>query len=71
MASSDTEGEVTGYDGFIEHSARGTGLVEAKVHGALVEHATVCGVSIVTISSVSTEAVGISSYKTASSTIYI
>lgn len=60
MASSDTEGVITGYDGLIKDSARGTGLVEAKVHGALVEHATVCRVPVVTISSVPTEAVSIS-----------
>lgn len=70
LASSDTEREITGYDCLIEDSARGTGLFEAQVHGALVEHATVCGVPVVTISSVPTEVVGISTYKIASSTIY-
>lgn len=59
LVSSDMEGEIIGYDGFIEDSVWGIGFVEVKIYGVLVEYVIVSRVFVVIISLVFIEVVSI------------
>lgn len=59
FACGDPEGEITSHDGYIKNGAWRTRLVESDIHGTLVEFSAVRWISVVTVSTVLTESVGI------------